>query len=144
MFYCRYCKDNTMITSGLAYCKSFYFDLPDCLLDKCYYVQRSAARLITLTGKYEHITIAFIALASNQIEMQIQKRLLVYNAYLVDLIDRRADLGSCRYNDNFLNVPNVNRVTSGGMNCIQRPMNSGITYLLLYIRAKLLIFLNLD
>ncbi len=46
----------TMITSGLDYCNSLYCGLPNCLLEKLYCVQKSAARLITLTAKYEHIT----------------------------------------------------------------------------------------
>ncbi len=52
----------TMITSGFDYCNSLYYSLPDCLIEKLYCVQKSAARLITLTGKYEHNTAAFIAL----------------------------------------------------------------------------------
>ncbi len=46
--------------------------------------------------------------------------------------------------DNLLIVPKVNRVTFGGI-AFKRatPVTSGIVYILLYVRAKLLTFLNL-
>ncbi len=109
----------TMITSELDYCISLYCYLPDCLLDKLYCLQKSAARLITLTGKYEHITPAFIALHCFPIKERCEYKIIfltykcfnMFNglapAYLVEPLDRRPDRGSGRNNDNYLIVPKV-------------------------------------
>ncbi len=116
----------TMIPSGLDYCNSLYYGLPDCLLEKVYCVQKSAARLITLTGKYEHITPAFIALHFHWLPIkercEFKILLLTYKcfnvlapAYLEKLLHKRPDRGSRRDNDNLLIVPKVNRVTFGGI-----------------------------
>ncbi len=73
----------TMITPGLDNCNSLYYGLPDCLLEKLYCVQKSAASLITLTGKYEHITPAFIALHWLPIKERCKFRiiLLIYKCF---------------------------------------------------------------
>ena len=114
----------TMITSGLDYCNSLYYGLPDCLLEKLYCVQKSAARLITLTGKYEHITPVFIALHWLPIKERCEFKILLLTykcfnglapAYLEELLHKRPDRGSRRDNDNLLIVPKVNRVTFGGI-----------------------------
>ncbi len=64
-------------------------------------------------------------------------------AYLEELLHKRPDSGSHRDNDILLIVPKVNRVTFGGISLTEHRLTSGIAYLLLYVRAKLLIFLNL-
>ncbi len=142
----------TMITSGLDYCNSLYYGLPDYHIKKLYCVQKSAARLMTLTGKYEHITPAFIALHWLPIKERCDFKVLLLTykcfsglapAYFEELLHQRPDLGSHRNNDNLLIVPKVNRVTFGGLHLREQPLTSGIVYLPLYVRAKLWTFLNL-
>ncbi len=107
----------TMITSGLDYCNSLYCGLPDCLLEQLYCVQKAAARLITLTGKYQHTTPAFIALHWLHIKERREFKILLLTykcfnglapAYLEELLHKRPDLGSHRDNNNLLIVPKVN------------------------------------
>ena len=47
---------HSMITSTLDYCNAILYGLPNCDLDRLYSVQKLAARLITGTRKYDHIT----------------------------------------------------------------------------------------
>ena len=47
---------HAFITSRLDYCNSLYLHLPDYLIDRLQRIQNSAARLVTLTRKHEHIT----------------------------------------------------------------------------------------
>ena len=47
---------HSMITSRLDYCNAILYGLPNCDLDRLYSVQKLAARLITGTRKYDHIT----------------------------------------------------------------------------------------
>ncbi len=129
----------TMITSGLDYCTSLYYGLPDCLLEKLYCVQKSAARLITLTGKYEHITPAFIALHWLPIKEKCEFKILPFtykcfnglaSAYLEELLHKRPDRGSSSWIESLL----------GWLHLREQPLTTGIVYLLLYVRAKLLTF----
>ncbi len=47
---------HVLVTSKLDYCNSLLYHLPDILLNKLWNVQKSAAGLITLSGKYQHIS----------------------------------------------------------------------------------------
>ena len=47
---------HAFVTSKLDYCNSFYHGLPDFLIKKLQYVQNSAARLLTGSCKYDHVT----------------------------------------------------------------------------------------
>ncbi len=80
------------------------------------------ARLITLTGRYEHITPAFIALHWLPIKERCEFKILLLTykcfnglapAYLDELLHKRPERGSRRDNHNLLIVPKVNKVTFG-------------------------------
>ena len=47
---------HAFISSKLDFCNALLYGLPQCLVDKLQGVQNSAARLVTRTHKYEHIT----------------------------------------------------------------------------------------
>ncbi len=107
----------TMITSGLEYCNDLCYGLPDCLLEKLYCVQKSATRLITLTGKYEHIIPAFIALRWLPFKERCKFKilLLIYKCfdglaptYLEELLHKRPDRGFRKDSHNLLIIPKVN------------------------------------
>ena len=112
------------VISGLDYCNSLYYGLPDKLLNKLFTVQKSAARLISNTPKYGHITNVLVDLHWLPIRQRTEYKilLLVYKAlhglapkYLEELLVRRSDWGSRRDNDDRLMVPKVKRVTFGGI-----------------------------
>ncbi|XP_031552510.1 uncharacterized protein LOC116289696 [Actinia tenebrosa] len=50
------------VISRIDYCNSLLFGLPNNLLDRLQHVLHSAARLITLTKKYDHITPSLLEL----------------------------------------------------------------------------------
>ena len=47
---------HAFISSKLDFCNALLYGLPQCVIDKLQRVQNSAARLVTGTCKYEHIT----------------------------------------------------------------------------------------
>ena len=47
---------NGMVTSKMDYCNALQFGLPAYQIEKLQYVQNTSARIITKTGKYDHIT----------------------------------------------------------------------------------------
>ncbi len=47
---------HAQVTSKLDYCNSLLYGLPDILLNKLWNVPKSAARLITMSRKYQHIS----------------------------------------------------------------------------------------
>ena len=44
------------VTSRLDYCNGLMYGLPDCLINRLERVQNTTARLVTKSGKYDHIT----------------------------------------------------------------------------------------
>lgn len=114
---------HSLVTSRLDYCNAVLYGLPDTLLNRLWCVQKSAARLITSTRKYDHITPVMIKLhwlpPRERIEFKIL--LLTYKAlngkapvYISDMLQRRSDKGTRNDNKLLLVDPRMKRVTFGG------------------------------
>ena len=56
------CVIHSFITSKLDYCKSLYHGLPKHFLKRLQFLRNSAARLLTYTKKFEHVTLILIKL----------------------------------------------------------------------------------
>ena len=52
---------NSQVISHLDYCNAIYYGLPSYLILRLQRVQNTAARLISCTQKYDHITPALVA-----------------------------------------------------------------------------------
>ena len=114
---------HSLVTSRLDYCNALFYGLPDCLLNKLWCVQKSAARLITMMRKYDHISPVMEELHWLPVWQRIDYKilLLTYKAlnglappYLHDLLQPRPDWGSRRDHTNLLIVPKIKRSTFGG------------------------------
>ena len=53
---------HAFISSRLDYCNALLYGLPKYLVDRLQHVQNSAARVVTFTGKFDHITPVLIDL----------------------------------------------------------------------------------
>lgn len=114
---------HTLVTSRLDYCNALYYGLPDVLLNKLWCVQKSAARLITMSRKYDHISPVMEQLHWLPIWERIEYKilLLTYKSlhdqapiYLSDLLKLRTNWGSRRDHLQLLIDPKINRKTFGG------------------------------
>jgi hypothetical protein len=85
-----------LVLSRLDYCNALYGGLANTLIMKLQRVQNMAARIITRTGKYEHITPVLIDLHWLPISRRIQFKILVYTykslnqlapEYLCDMVN---------------------------------------------------------
>ncbi len=88
---------HAFISSKLDFCNALLYGLPQCVVDKLQRVQNSAARLVTRTRKYEHITPVLMDLHWLPVEQRIEYKilLLTYKSlngmapkYLSDLLHR--------------------------------------------------------
>ena len=86
---------HAFVTSRLDFCNSTLYGLPGYLIERLQKVQNAAARVVTLTGKHEHITPVFYNLHWLPVEQRIMYKLalLTYKAlnglapkYISDLI----------------------------------------------------------
>ena len=92
---------HALITSRLDYCNSLF--LPKCHLKKLEMVQRAAARFISMTRKYDHITPTMRKLHWPPIESRIVYKTLLITfkamnscapTYISELLVRRKNKGT--------------------------------------------------
>ena len=86
---------NSLVISQLDYCNSIYYGLPSYLILRLQRVQNTAARLISCSHKYDHITPVLIELHWLPIEYRLKFKILLHvfkvinnlsPTYLTDLI----------------------------------------------------------
>ena len=114
---------HAFVSSKLDYCNSLLYGLPKSLLQKLQSVQNSAARIVTLKPKYDHITPVLIQLHWLPINFRIVFKilLLVYKSlngfcpiYLTNLLYHRKSTRCLRSISNeLLLVPSSNYKTYG-------------------------------
>ena len=102
------------ITSRLDYCNGLLYGLPSGLVNKLQSILNTAARLVSKTRKYDHITPVMIDLHWLPIQYRIQFKLLlqVYKSlhglaptYLSEKLERRPNKGLRSDNQLLLNIP---------------------------------------
>ena len=111
------------MTSRLDYCNSLLAGIPVALLQKLQRVQKAAARVITKTAKYEHISPVLMELHWLPVEMRIQYKILLYThkaihgdspQYIKDLVKVKAPTRSLRSSSAIqLCMPHTNTRTYG-------------------------------
>ena len=68
---------HAFVTSRIDYCNSLLYGLPKCVLKNLQYAQNSAARLIYLSRKFDHVTPLLITLHWLPIEQRIYFKILL-------------------------------------------------------------------
>ncbi len=113
----------SLVTSRIDYCNALLYGCPNVLLDRLWCVQKAGARLITMSGKYDHITPTMIKLHILPVHQRIDYKVLLLTfkslnncapVYLTELLEHRTNKGTRRDNMNLLVEPRFNRTTYGG------------------------------
>ncbi len=123
------------MTSRLDYCNALLGGCPASAINKLQVVQNAAARVLTRSRKYDHITPILQSLHWLPIKIRISYKilLLAYKAlnglapaYLTSLLSRYSPTSSLRsQNSGLLVVPRIAKSTKGGFSYLDpKPWNS--------------------
>ncbi len=145
---------HAFMTSRLDYCNALLGGCPASSINKLQIVQNAAARVLTRSRKYDHITPILQSLHWLPIKFRISYKilLLAYKAlndlapaYLTNLLSRYNPTRSLRsQNSGLLVVPRIAKSTKGGKLFHIWLLNSGIAFLITSGFRHTLSVLNLD
>ena len=74
---------HALVTSKVDHCNAVLYGLPKYKIERLQYVLNSAARLVTLTHKYDHITPVLMELHWLPVEQRIEYKILLYTHKVV-------------------------------------------------------------
>ncbi len=116
---------HAFMTSRLDYCNALLGGCPASSINKLQIVQNAAARVLTRSRKYDHITLILQSLRCLPIKSRISYKILLLNykapndlapAYLTNLLSRYNPTRSLRsQNSGLLVVPRIAKSTKGGI-----------------------------
>ncbi len=144
---------NTFMTSRLDYCNALLGGCPAYSINKLQVVQNAAARVLTRSRKYDHITPIFWSLHWLPIKFWISYKilLLAYKALnglapaYLSLLSRYNLTCSLRSQNSGLSVvPRIVKSTKGGRAFHIWLPNSGIAFLITFVVQTHSLCLNLD
>ncbi len=133
---------HAFMTSRLDYCNALLGGCPASSINKLQIVQNAAARVLTRSRKYDHITLILQSLHWLPIKFCISYKILLLTykalngsapAYLTNLLSRYNPIRSLRsQNSGLLVVPRIAKSTKGGRTFSYLAPNSGIAFLITF------------